>query len=96
MILINMTIHRPVDVHADRTAETFATWLRGHPEVRVICRDRAGPFRDGASSEAPQARQVADIWHLLHNLAEAVERIVGRCRAELREPLVVPFDAPSA
>ncbi|MGW2088282.1 ISL3 family transposase [Streptomyces sp. NPDC001880] len=86
-ILIDMSAHRPVDVLADRAANTFASWLRNHPEVRIICRDRAGSFRDGAQAGAPQARQVADAWHLLHNLAEAVERVVGRHRADLRERL---------
>nr|WP_262705545.1 ISL3 family transposase [Streptomyces sp. NEAU-383] len=88
-ILVDMNTRRPVDVLADRTAHTFAAWLREHPEVRVVCRDRAGSFRDGAHAGAPQARQVADAWHLLHNLAEAVERVVGRHRADLREPLTV-------
>ncbi|GAA1118413.1 ISL3-like element IS466 family transposase [Streptomyces javensis] len=54
-ILIDITTHRPVDVLADRTAETFATWLRDHPEVRVICRDRARSFRDGAGDTPPAA-----------------------------------------
>ncbi|MFF0042946.1 ISL3 family transposase [Streptomyces mirabilis] len=88
-ILVDMNTRRPVDVLTDRTAHTFAAWLREHPEVRVVCRDRAGSFRDGAHAGAPQARQVADAWHLLHNLAEAVERVVGRHRADLREPLTV-------
>ncbi|WP_331754691.1 ISL3 family transposase (plasmid) [Streptomyces sp. NBC_00012] len=86
-ILIDMSTHPPVDVLADRAASTFASWLRDHPEVRMICRDRASSFRDGAQVGAPQARQVADAWHLLHNLAEAVERVVGRHRAVLRERL---------
>ncbi|WP_407706815.1 transposase [Streptomyces phaeochromogenes] len=48
-ILVDMTTHRPVDVFADRAANTFAAWLRDHAEVRVICRDRARSYRDGAA-----------------------------------------------
>ncbi|MEU2516876.1 ISL3 family transposase [Streptomyces syringium] len=88
--MILMATHRPVDVLVDRAAATFASWLRDHPEVRIICRDRAGSFRDGAQAGAPQARQVADAWHLLNNLAQAVERVIGRHRADLRHPPHLP------
>ncbi|WP_095857179.1 transposase [Streptomyces sp. Ag82_O1-15] len=91
-ILVDTNTHRPMDVLADRTALTFAAWLREHSEVRIVCGDRAGSFLDGARAGAPQARRVADAWHLLHNLAEAVERVVGRHHAELREPLTVGTD----
>ncbi|MFF3662787.1 hypothetical protein [Streptomyces olivochromogenes] len=60
--------------------------------VRIVCGDRAGSFLDGPRAGAPKVRQVADAWHLLHNLAEAVERVVGRHRAEPREPLTIRTD----
>lgn len=88
-ILVDMNTRRPVDILADRTAHTFAAWLREHPQVQIVCRDRAGSFRDGAHAGAPQAGRVADAWHLLHTFAEAVERVVGRHRADLREPLTL-------
>ncbi|WP_416967865.1 transposase [Streptomyces sp. 4F14] len=80
-VLAGMTTCRPGDVLADRTAHTFAGRLRRHAEVRVVCRDGAGSFRDGARAGAPQARRAADAWHLLHSPAAPGELDVhGRLR----------------
>ncbi|MFD9820935.1 transposase [Streptomyces violascens] len=95
-VLIDMATHGPAGILASRTAGTFAAWLRQHPEVQLICRDRAGCFRDGACAGAPQARPVAGIWHVLRNQAETVERTVGRHRVDLRDPLPTWVDATPA
>jgi tetratricopeptide (TPR) repeat protein len=42
-ILLDMTTHRPVDVLPRRDGEPLAEWLRAHPGVEVICRDRPAP-----------------------------------------------------
>ena len=77
-ILINLETHQPVDVLEDRSAETFANWLRQHPGVEVISRDRSKDYQRGATDGAPTAQQVIDRWHVLKNLREVVERFLNR------------------
>ena len=87
-ILVDLERRTVADLLPQRSAEQLAEWLRQHPEVEVITRDRFGLYAGGAQRGAPQARQVADRFHLLMNLREAVEKELGRQRRRLVLPLV--------
>ncbi|MGW6912012.1 ISL3 family transposase [Streptomyces sp. NPDC054940] len=85
-VLVDVEASRVVDVLPDRTAETFATWLTEHPGAEIICRDRATAYTRAVKEAAPDALEVADRWHLLQNLAAAVEKTCHQHRACLRKP----------
>ncbi len=83
-ILVDLERHRPVDLLPDRTPESFAAWLEAHPGVEIVTRDRASQYADGATHGAPAAIQVADRWHLAHNLGETIQTLLERHAADLR------------
>jgi transposase len=84
-ILVNLETHTVIDLLPDRTADTLAAWLRDHPEIEIVSRDRAGAYAEGIRRGAPQAEQVADRFHLDKNVTDALARYLTRKHAVLRQ-----------
>jgi transposase len=85
-LLVDLEQHRVIDLLPDREAATLARWLAQHTGKRleVVSRDRGGAFAEGIRQGAPQARQVADRFHLLQNVGQALDRVLIREHRALR------------
>ena len=93
-VLIDCETRKVVDVLVGRDAEPVTTWLQEHMKPAVICRDRASAYAEAARTATPEAIQVADRFHLWHNLATAVEKCVARHKSCLAEPIDTTVAAP--
>ena len=86
-ILVDLERRRIVDLFEGHSAGSIARWLRQHPGVEVVGRDRSPVCREGINDGAPEARHVADRWHLLQNLAQVLEEFLLHKRLTLREAI---------
>lgn len=93
-IVVDLERSDVIDLLPDRDAETVKEWLKAHPGVELIGRDRWSAYSQASAEAAPQAQQVADRWHLLKNMREAIERLFERNSAVVGEALKT-IEAPS-
>jgi transposase len=83
-VLVDLERHQPIALLSDRKAETLAAWLREHPGIELVSRDRAVAYKSGITQGAPDALQVADRFHLVQNLGEVLEQVFCGYRPELK------------
>jgi transposase len=96
-ILVDLDLHRVIDLLPDRAAESFSEWLQQHPEVVTIARDRCGLYAEGAALGAPQSQQIADRFHLILNLSSTMERVLEeRSRQLVLPPVEDPAPPPQS
>ncbi|MDO6588616.1 transposase, partial [Salipiger sp. 1_MG-2023] len=74
-----------IDLLPDREPATVAAWLRQHPQIEIVARDRNGGYRQAISAALPDATQVADRWHLLQNASDAFLSAVRRAMPAIRK-----------
>jgi transposase len=77
-IVVDLETSEVIDLLPDRDAATVKVWLEAHPGIELVSRDRASAYAQAATEAASKAQQVADRWHLLKNVREAVERLLER------------------
>jgi transposase len=77
-IVVDLETSEIIDLLPDRDAATVKVWLAAHPGVELVSRDRASSYSQAATEAASQSQQVADRWHLLKNVREAIERVLDR------------------
>lgn len=82
-ILVDLETRQPVDLLDSREVTDVTVWLQQHPGIEIVSRDRGQDYAKAASLGAPEAQQVADRWHLLKNLREVVETVLGQKPAVL-------------
>ena len=82
-ILVDLERPRPIEIPPDREASTVMAWLKEHPDVDLVSRDRASTYARAVKQRTPHAQQVADRWHLLANLRETIMALLKRKQSSL-------------
>ena len=85
-ILIDLEAREPVDLLPDRESKTVSDWLKAHPGVEIVSRDRSMQYAEGITLGAPEAEQVADRWHLLKNVVDVLKEFLNQPHQIFRKP----------
>jgi transposase len=84
-VICDLERRRIVALLPDRTSGTSAAWLRDHPGIKFVARDRGASYGEAASKGAPQAIQIADRWQLVENASASFLDVVRQNMHAIRK-----------
>ena len=76
-LIVDLERHKPIALLADRSQETVIGWLKEHPTIQIVARDRSKEFAAAIKEALPKASHVADRWHVAKNLTEHLDKVVS-------------------
>ena len=76
-VIVDLERKKPIALLADRSKPTVAHWLKQHPTIQIVARDRSKEFAAAITAALPHAKHVADRWHLAKNLTEHLDTVVS-------------------
>jgi len=76
-IVVDLERATPIALLPERSVDVVRRWLQEHPTITIVARDRSQEFATAITQALPQAQQVADRWHLAHNLTELLDTVVA-------------------
>lgn len=91
--IIDLTSRKIIDLLPDREAKTVEDWLKQRPDIKIVTRDRFARYAKGVSKGAPQALQIADRWHLIKNMGDALTKLLERVRQSMKPQSVTKVKA---
>jgi transposase len=76
-VVVDLERNKPIALLADRSQQTVTQWLKRYPTITVVARDRSKEFAAAITEALPEAKQVADRWHVAKNLTEHLDKVVS-------------------
>ncbi len=76
-LIVDLERKKPITLLADRSQETVAGWLKAHPTIQIVARERSKEFASAIKEALPKATHVADRWHIVKNLTEHLDKVVS-------------------
>ena len=87
-----METSRPIDLLASRDSANLKEWLKKYPAIKIVTRDRSGAYSSAINEICPEAIQVADRFHLLMNLSDALDKYFKSVSKEIRQVITDKTD----
>ncbi len=84
-IFVDLETGNAVELLPERSADAVKKWLEENPGIEIISRDRGDCYIKGATEGAPNATQVADRFHLVQNMREAIVRLLDKHSKEVQQ-----------
>ncbi|MCS2724484.1 ISL3 family transposase [Bacteroides uniformis] len=93
-IIVNAETNRPIDLLDSRENEAVSSWLKNHPSIKLVTRDRASSYANAICTGLPHAGQIADKFHIMKNLSDYITVDIQKQYSQIKQTFLSKQEQP--